>query len=212
MKKFKKLIIACDGEAASGKSTAAKLAAKKYKLLLFNSGLLYRYGSKLIINFKPKNPLNFLRKKFKNISYNKIAKQNLHTEQISNHVAVLATNKKVRQIVNQFQKKIIKSNKKICVEGRDIASKILATKPKYDIAFYFKCSLNVASYRRWLDIKKKVPLKEVKKSLYKRTQMDKKRKNSPLVKVRDAILIRTDRLSKKEVLLKISQNIEKIIN
>ena len=212
MKKFKKLIIACDGEAASGKSTAAKLAAKKYKLLLFNSGLLYRYGSKLIINFKPKNPLNFLRKKFKNISYNKIAKQNLHTEQISNHVAVLATNKKVRQIVNQFQKKIIKSNKKICVEGRDIASKILAKKPKYDIAFYFKCSLNVASYRRWLDLKRKVPLKEVKKSLQKRTQMDKQRKNSPLIKVRDAILIRTDKLSKKEVLIKMSKSIDKVIN
>ena len=49
MKKFKKLIIACDGESASGKSTAAKLIAKKYKLVLDNSGLLYRYGSKQII-------------------------------------------------------------------------------------------------------------------------------------------------------------------
>ena len=49
MKKLNKLIIACDGESASGKSTAAKLISKKYKLLLVNSGLLYRYGSKLII-------------------------------------------------------------------------------------------------------------------------------------------------------------------
>ena len=211
MKKLKKLIIACDGEAASGKSTAAKLVSKKYKLLLFNSGLLYRYGSKLIIDYKPKNPITFLKKKFKNISYKKIAKQNLHTEQISNHVAVLATNSEVRQIVNQFQKKIIRSNKKICVEGRDIASKILAKKPKYDIAFYFKCSLDVASYRRWLDLRKKVPLKKVKKSLQKRTQMDKKRKNSPLIKVRDAILIRTDKLSKKQVLIKMSKYIEKVI-
>ena len=47
--KQKKLIIACDGESASGKSTAAKLISKKYKLLLINSGLLYRYCSKLII-------------------------------------------------------------------------------------------------------------------------------------------------------------------
>ena len=39
MTTFKKLIIACDGEAASGKSTAAKLISKKYKLLLINSGL-----------------------------------------------------------------------------------------------------------------------------------------------------------------------------
>ena len=55
MKKFKKLIIACDGESASGKSTAAKLISKKYKLLLVNSGLLYRYFNKLIIRNKPKN-------------------------------------------------------------------------------------------------------------------------------------------------------------
>ena len=210
MKKFKKLIIACDGESASGKSTAAKLISKKYNLLLVNSGLLYRYGSKLIIKHKPNNLIPFLKRKFKNISYKTIANQNLHSEQISNHVAILAKNKKVRNIINIFQRKIIKSNKKICVEGRDIASKILIKNPKYDLAFYFKCNLKVASYRRWLDIKKKVSLKNVKKSLKKRTSMDKKRKNSPLIKVNDAILIRTDKLSKKQVLSKMSKYIDKL--
>ena len=77
MKKIKKLIIACDGESASGKSTAAKLISKKYKLLLINSGLLYRYASKLIIKQKPKNQITFLKNKFKNISYKKISKLNL---------------------------------------------------------------------------------------------------------------------------------------
>jgi cytidylate kinase len=98
----------------------------------------------------------------------------------------------------------------ICVEGRDIASKILAKNPKYDLAFYFKCNLSVASYRRWLDVKKKVPLKEVKRSLNIRTKMDKKRKNSPLIKVKGAILIRTDKLSKKQVLYKMSKYIERL--
>ncbi len=211
MKKLKKLIIACDGESASGKSTAAKLISKKYNLLLVNSGLLYRFGSKLIIKHKPKNNLSFLKKKFKNVSYRTIAKENLHSEEISNHVAILAKNKKVREIINKFQKKIIKSNKKICVEGRDIASKILSKNPKYDLAFYFKCKLSVASYRRWLDVKKKVPLRVVKNSLRKRTLMDKQRKNSPLIKVKDAILIKTDKLSKKQVLMKMSKKIEEVI-
>ena len=67
MAKLKKLIIACDGESASGKSTAAKLVSKKYKLLLINSGLLYRYCSKLIIQNKPKSIIPFLTKKFKKI-------------------------------------------------------------------------------------------------------------------------------------------------
>tara|TARA_Y100000992_G_scaffold169417_1_gene113835 strand:- start:95 stop:730 length:636 start_codon:yes stop_codon:yes gene_type:complete len=210
MRRFNKLIIACDGESASGKSTAAKLISRKYKLLLINSGLLYRYASKQIINDKPKNNITFLKKKFRKISYKRITKVNLHTEQISNHVALLAKNKNVRKIINNFQKKMIKTNKKICVEGRDIASKILAKNPKYDLAFYFKCNIKVASYRRWLDLKKKVSLKDVKKSLIKRTLMDKKRKNSPLIKVKDAILIRTDKLNKKQVLSKMSEHIEKL--
>ena len=76
------------------------------------------------------------------------------------------------------------------------------------MAFYFKCNLNVASYRRWLDIKKSVPLKEVKKSLNIRTKIDKNRKHSPLIRVKDSILIRSDKLSKKQVLSKMSDYVE----
>ncbi|MDC1032792.1 (d)CMP kinase [Candidatus Pelagibacter sp.] len=211
MAKLKRLIIACDGESASGKSTAAKLVSKKYKLLLINSGLLYRYCSKLIIQDKPKNIIPFLKKKFKTISYKVIAKQKLHSEKISNHVAVLAKDKKVREIVNQLQMKIIRKNNRICVEGRDIASKILAKNPKYDLAFYFKCNLDIAAYRRWLDLKKSVTLNEVRKSLKIRTNLDKKRKNSPLIKVNDAILVRSDQLNKQQVLLKMSKEVDKVL-
>ena len=211
MAKLKKLIIACDGEAASGKSTGAKLLSKKYKLLLINSGLYYRYSSKLILKHKPKNIILFLKKKLQEISYKQISKQNLHSENISNHVGTLAKNKKVREIVNQLQMKIIRANNRICVEGRDIASKILAKNPKYDLAFYFKCSLEVAAYRRWLDLKKSVPLNEVKRSLKIRTSLDKKRKNSPLIKVKDAILVRSDKLNKKEVLAKMSRAVDKVL-
>jgi len=208
MKNSKKLIIACDGESASGKSTAAKLISKKYNLLLINSGLLYRYASKLVIKHNPKNKILFLKKKFKKVSYKKISNQSLHSEKISNHVAILAKNKKIREIVNQLQKLIIKNNNRICVEGRDIASKILSKNPKYDLAFYFKCNLDVASYRRWLDIKKVAPLKEIKKSLNLRTKIDKNRKHSPLIRVKDSVLIRSDKLSKKQVLNKMSAYVD----
>ena len=207
----KSLIIACDGEAASGKSTGAKLLSIKYNLLLLNSGLLYRYASKLLITKKPKKPIPYLKKKFKKTPYNFIKKQSLHSQEISNHVGYLAKNKAIREIMRLYQKKIIKKNKSICVEGRDIATKILNNNPKYDLAFYFTCKINIAAKRRWKELKKKVPLKEVQKSLAKRTKMDKKRKNSPLRKVNNAILIRTDKLSKKEVLNKMSKAVNKII-
>jgi cytidylate kinase len=107
--------------------------------------------------------------------------------------------------------KIIRKNNRICVEGRDIATKILNKNPKYDVAFYFKCNLEIAAMRRWLDLKKSVSLKEVKRSLKIRTNLDKKRKNSPLIKVKDAILVRSDQLNKQQVLNKMSKAIDRTL-
>ena len=203
------LRIACDGEGGSGKSTAAKLISKKYNLFYMNSGLLFRYASSLIIKHKPKKIIPFLRKVFKNLNYKKITRLNLHSQKISNHVATLAKQKRVRQIMRIFQKKIIRQHHRICCEGRDQASLILRKNPRYDVAFYFKCNLNTASLRRWLDLKKKVPLKEVKKSLRTRTLLDKKRRHNPLKKMSDAVLIRTDILNKKAMITKMSEEIDK---
>lgn len=57
--------------------------------------------------------------------------------------------------------------------------------------------------------KKKETLNNVKKSLKLRTKNDKNRKYSPLVRVKDSILIRTDKLSKMQVLKKMSYYIDK---
>jgi len=205
------LRIACDGESSSGKSTAAKLISKKYNLFCMNSGLLFRYASFLIIKNKPKKNIPILKKKFKNLNYKNVTKLSLHSQKISDHVPALAKQKKVREIMRIFQKKIIKKHNQICCEGRDQASTILRKDPRYDVAFYFKCNLNTASLRRWLDLKKKVPLKEVKKSLRTRTLLDKKRRHNPLKKMPDAVLIRTDILSKKAMVAKMSKEIDKKI-
>ena len=203
------LRVACDGESSSGKSTAARLISRKYKLFCMNSGLLFRYARLLIIKHKPKKTISFLRKKFKNLNYKHIIRLNLHSQEISNHVAILARQKKVRQIIRVFQKKIIKQHHRICCEGRDQASTILRKNPRYDVAFYFKCNLKIASLRRWHDLKKKIPLEEVKKSLRTRTLLDKKRRHNPLKKMADAVLIRTDILSKKAVVAKMTKEIDK---
>ena len=205
----KKLIIACDGGAASGKSTGAKLIAKKYKLLLLNSGLYYRYASFLILKHRPKDITKFLRKKLNKVSYKRISVLDIHTQEISKYVPILAQNKTVRKIIDSIQKKIIKNNNRICIEGRDIASKILNKNPKYDIAFYFKCNLKVASLRRWHDLKKKVPLNEVKRTLRLRTKLDKNRIHSPLIRVKDSILIQSDKLNKNQMLGKMIASVNK---
>ena len=59
------------------------------------------------------NSISFLKKRFKNISYKEIVKFKLHSEQISNHSAIIAKNRNIRKIINIFQKTLIKKNKKI---------------------------------------------------------------------------------------------------
>lgn len=207
--KNKTLRIACDGESASGKSLASKLIGRKYGLYVLNSGIAYRYASFLIIKHKPKKIIPFLRKKFINLNYKKIIHLNLHSQEISDHVVNLAKQKKVRLIIRMFQKKIIKKHPRIVVEGRDAASSILKKNPQYTIAFYFSCNLRVSSYRRWRDLKKRVPLKEIKKSLKNRTLQDKIRRQNPLIKVSNAVEIRTHLLTKWQMVQKMSKEIDK---
>ena len=99
----KPLRLALDGFSASGKSLGAKLISKKYKLKLLNSGLLYRFAAYLILKNKPKNNILFLKKKFKKINYKKIALQNLHTQEISHYVSIVAKHKKIRVISKRFR-------------------------------------------------------------------------------------------------------------
>ena len=54
-----KFQIAADGSAASGKTTGAKLIAKKFGLKFLSSGQLYRYAAYLILKYRPKNKIIF---------------------------------------------------------------------------------------------------------------------------------------------------------
>ena len=89
-KLFKNLVISCDGGAASGKTTGAKLISKKYNLKFLSSGLLYRYAAYLLLKTKTKNKIFFLKKKFKNLNYKKLNKINLHSPNISEQSAIIA--------------------------------------------------------------------------------------------------------------------------
>ena len=206
-----KLQVACDGGAATGKSTGAKMVAQKYNLKFLSSGLLYRYASYLILKYKPKKEIIFLRQKFKNLKYSKLIKISLHSPKISEHSALIAKKREIRKILKYFQKRFSKNNKNCCIEGRDISTQIL---PNSDIKFFFKCNLKIAASRRYLELKKynpKTNLKDVKKALRIRNILDTKRKYSPLLKHRDSIEIDTGKLNKQAMLSKMSKYIERVV-
>ena len=209
--KNKSFQISCDGGAATGKSTGAELIAKKYKLKFLSSGLLYRYAAFLILKNQPKNRINYLKIKFKNLKLKNLKSLSLQTPKISEFSAEIAKIKKIRQILKKYQIDFSKKNKNCCIEGRDISTNIL---PKSDIKFFFICNLNLAAKRRYKELKKinpKIDLKGVKKALRVRNSLDKKRKNSPLLKHRDSVVIDTGKLDKQAMLVKMSRTVERIL-
>ncbi len=211
MKLKNKIIqIACDGGAATGKSTGARMIAKKYNLKFLSSGLLYRYSSFLILKYTPKNEVIFLKKKFKSLNYKKLNKINLQSPKISEHAARIAKKNNIRKILKNYQINFSK-NSSCCIEGRDISTKIL---PNSDLKFFFTCSLNIAAKRRYKELKKfdsKIKLLDVKKALRMRNISDTKRKNSPLLKHRDSIEIDTGKLNKSSMLAKMSKYVKKVV-
>ena len=209
--KNRSLQISCDGGAATGKSTGARMIAKKYKLKFLSSGLLYRYASYLILKFKPKNKLQFLKAKFKNLNYKKLNNINLHKPLISEYSSIIAKNNEIRKILKKSQILFSKKNINCCIEGRDISTKIL---PDSDLKFYFKCSLGIAAKRRFKELKKLDPntnLKDVKKALKIRNILDINRKHSPLLKHRNSIEIDTGKLNKHAMLKKMSVYVERVL-
>jgi cytidylate kinase len=209
--KNRPLHISCDGGAATGKSTGARMIAKKYKLKFLSSGLLYRYASFLILKFRPKNKLLFLKKNFEKLNYKRLEKINLHKPAISEYSSIIAKNNKIRKILKKYQITFSKKNIKCCIEGRDISTKIL---PNSDLKFYFKCNLAVAAKRRFKELKKFEPnikLKDVKKALKTRNNLDTNRKHSPLLKHRNSVEIDTGKLNKQAMLKKMSINVEKVL-
>ena len=69
--------------------------------------------------------------------------------------------------------------------------------PQANVKFFFKCNLNTAALRRYKELRKKnkkISLAEVKKSIKSRNKRDISRKNSPLLKSSDAIIVDTGKL------------------
>ena len=209
--KNKSFQISCDGGAATGKSTGAKLIANKYKLKFLSSGLLYRYAAFLILKNQPKNRVSYLKVKFKNLKLKNLKSLSLQAPKVSEFSAEIAKIKKIRQILKKYQVDFSKKYKKCCIEGRDISTNIL---PNSDVKFFFICNLKLAASRRYKELKKinpKIDLKGVKKALRVRNSLDKKRKNSPLLKHRDSVVIDTGKLDKQAMLVKMSKTVEKVL-
>ena len=203
--------IAIDGGSASGKTFGSKIISKKFDFKLLSSGKLYRYVSYKIIKNKLKYNKNYIRKLSKSITLRQLNSNKLYSFKVTELASIIAKKKYVRSCLKKFQVDFMNSNKKVIIEGRDIASKIM---PNADLKLFFRCAQKEKARRRYLELKKinkKIKLKDVKKALKLRDFNDKNRKQSPLLFVRGAVLVDTTNLTKKQVKVKLIKLVKKEI-
>jgi len=211
IKKNIKFSIAVDGSSASGKTTGSRIISKKFKFKLLSSGKLYRYLAFKIIQNKNKYNHSYIRNHSKKITMLKLNNKKLNSPQITKLSSIIAKKKYIRNELKKFQINFIKKNKKVIIEGRDIASKIM---PKADLKIFFKCSIEEKAKRRlkeYKKINKSITLNEVKKSLKLRDFSDKNRKESPLLFVKGAVLVDTTKLTLMQMRLRLINLVEREI-
>ena len=198
---------------AAGAGTQAKLIAKHYNLFYLDTGKIYRFiGHEKIKDKKNFNYKN-IKRKIKNLKIIKLKDKKLLTNKVATEASIVAQDRKIREIVHNFQTKCAynppKKFKGSILDGRDITSVIVNDAT---LKFFITANVKVRALRRFKELKslkRKITYKEVLKSIKKRDKSDYQRKYSPLKKTKDSILINTSNLTKRSCFLKIKQLIDK---
>ena len=167
------------------------------------------------LKFPKKFNHSFIKSKIKNLKIRELSKKVLLSDEIGNEASIIPKNKSLRKMIYSFQTNFAynppKNFKGSCLDGRDITYNIL---PDADLKFYITANVKIRALRRFKELKKLEPnikLKDVKKALKIRNFLDTKRKHSPLLKHRNSVEIDTGKLNKREMLKKMSTNVEKIL-
>ena len=213
------MIVAIDGPAASGKSTAAIGVAKALNITHLDTGAMYRavtFGFiKNQINFEDVKAieayLNILKLKFsikeKNtalILNNIDITEKIRSNKINENVSEVSAIKIVREFMVKIQRELAKDTDCI-IEGRDIGTVVF---PNADYKFFITANDKSRAKRRLIDLvsvgdKKASELDIVLDELRVRDHKDSTRDHSPLQKADDAIIIDTTHLDIDEVVNKI---------
>ena len=207
MKKKNLITVAIDSPAAAGAGTQSKLIAKHYNLFYLDTGKIYRYIGFLRLKNKKKISYLKIRKEILKLNPKKLLDKQLLTDDVAISAAIIARDKKIRDVVHKFQQHHAYNPPRkfsgSILDGRDIASVQLINAT---FKFYITASLKIRAKRRFIEykkLKKQISFREVLKSIKKRDKLDMNRKHGPLKKTKDSILINTTKLSKKACFKKI---------
>ncbi len=205
----KRLIVAIDGPAGSGKSTSAKLVAQKLGYLYIDTGAMYRAVTFLAISQNVLNNKNSIIKLAENTEIRlnfvngvtevfadgKNITDEIRTKEVNSNVSDISKIEEVRKALVNKQREMGMKSGGVVMEGRDIGTVVF---PEADVKIFLTASIEQRSLRRTKEFEEKgvhVSIDEIKKNLELRDKIDSTRKASPLLKAVDATVVDTSKVT-----------------
>jgi cytidylate kinase len=215
----KKLIIAIDGPAGSGKSTVSKLVAKKLGLLYLDTGAMYRAltlkAMRAGLNLEDEAALADMAKvtdirlktqpnadDVRVILDGGDVTREIRTPAVTEKIKYIARAPGVRECMVKIQRSIGEKDGAV-LEGRDTTTVVF---PDADYKFYLDADINERAKRRFKELKALgmgASLKEVQADAKRRDESDQTRSVGALKRAEDAVYIDTTKLGIDEVVAKI---------
>ena len=217
---MQKITIAIDGFSSCGKSTLARALAQKLSYKYIDTGAMYRavtyfalqkgfidednnIDENAIIKALPKVEIRFA---VNPETYNSDVYLNdvdiereVRTMEVSRLVSKVSGIREVREKMIALQRQMGKG-KGVILDGRDIGTHVF---PKAELKLFMTADNEVRAKRRMDEFSSKgqyFTLEEVEQSLKDRDNDDLNRKESPLIKADDAIVLDNSDLNKEEQL------------
>ena len=205
------IIVAIDGFAACGKSTTAKLVAKKLGYAYIDTGAMYRAVTLFFIrNGVDLESTEAVKKALTNIAINFVfdaASQSnqtyLNGENVEYDIRMMEVTQQVSEVaaiseVRSFlvaQQQEMGNNKGIVMDGRDIGTVVF---PNAELKVFMTAEMEARAIRRQQELERngrEVALEEIIENLKKRDFIDSNRDDSPLRKAADAHVIDTSNIT-----------------
>ena len=218
------LVITIDGPAASGKSTAARLLARKLGASFLDSGAMYRAvtlvamragidlnDEKKLLDIIRKYDFQFLEHAGKisvRIDGSDVTEQ-IRSLEVTANARYIAAAPAVRKELVKMQRQFAADRQKIVTEGRDQGTVAFSDA---DIKFYLTANVTERAKRRQAELLAKGidgDLEQIQEAIEKRDESDESRTVGPLKPAEDAIIIDTTNLSIEQVVEKLAGYIEK---
>lgn len=195
--------VAIDGPAGAGKSTIAKLVAKKMNLIYVDTGSMYRAMALACIRQGIKadehekvaetvKELNISLEYEEGIQQVILNGENVNdyirTEEVGNMTSAIATYGEVREKLVAMQQAIARE-KEVIMDGRDIGTCVLKDAP---VKIYLTAAARTRAERRYSELKEKgqeCDIDTIEKDIIDRDYRDMHREISPLKQAEDAILV-----------------------